>query len=71
MALNFPSNPNTNDYHVESGRIWQWNGTYWARIPDPGSQGPAGPAGGAQGIDGRQGVQGGPCLLYTSDAADE
>jgi len=57
MALNFPASPTLNDYHVASGRRWQWNGTAWQRIPDPGAQGVQG-ADGAQGFQGAQGVDG-------------
>ena len=52
MALNFPSNPSLNDFHTEAGRRWQWNGTAWQRIPDPGAQGTIG----AQGATGAQGA---------------
>ena len=55
MPLNFPNSPSLNDFFVAGGRRWQWNGTAWQRIPDPGAQG----------------VQGSTCLLYTSDAADD
>ena len=66
MALNFPSSPSLNDYYVAAGRRWQWNGSAWQRIPDPGAQGvqgatgstgPAGPTG-AQGATGSTGAQG-------------
>ena len=70
-ALNFPANPSLNDFFVANGRRWQWNGTAWQRIPDPGAQGLQGPQGvqgasgsgspgsqGSQGIQGHQGVQG-------------
>ena len=67
-ALDFPSSPSLNDYYVANGRRWQWNGTAWQRIPDPGAQGVQGPQGlqgaqgaqgaGAQGATGAQGAQG-------------
>ena len=39
MPLNFPNSPSLNDFFVAGGRRWQWNGTAWQRIPDPGAQG--------------------------------
>ena len=45
-ALNFPIVlPGT--FFVANGRRWQWNGSAWQRIPDPG----------AQGVQGAQGVR--------------
>ena len=41
MPLNFPNSPSLNDFFVAGGRRWQWNGTAWQRIPDPGAQGAA------------------------------
>lgn len=29
MALNFPSNPNTNDTYTSGNSTWQWDGTSW------------------------------------------
>ena len=57
MPLNFPNSPSLNDFFVAGGRRWQWNGTAWQRIPDPGAQGAAG-TNGAQGSAGAQGAQG-------------
>ncbi len=64
-ALNFPNSPSLNDFFVANGRRWQWNGSAWQRIPDPGAQGVQGAQGaqgatgsGAQGSQGHQGVQG-------------
>jgi hypothetical protein len=67
-ALDFPSSPALNDYYVANGRRWQWNGTAWQRIPDPGAQGVQGATGaqgaqgatgsGAQGATGAQGAAG-------------
>ena len=48
MALDFPASPSLNEYYVANGRRWQWNGTAWQRIPDPGAQG-------VQGADGNFG----------------
>ena len=31
MALNFPSNKNTGDTHIENGITFTWNGTVWKR----------------------------------------
>ena len=61
-VLNFPLNPTLNEYYVASGRRWQWNGTAWQRIPDPGAQGVQGPTGaqGSQGSQGLTGSQGSP-----------
>ena len=56
-ALNFPNNPSLNDFFVANGRRWQWNGSAWQRIPDPGAQGVQG-ATGPQGAQGRQGATG-------------
>ena len=63
MALNFPNSPSLNDFFVAGGRRWQWNGTAWQRIPDPGAQGVQGATGstgptGAQGAAGAQGSAG-------------
>ena len=59
-AINFPDSPSLNDFHVANGRRWQWNGTAWQRIPDPGAQGVQGAPGadGAQGAAGAQGTAG-------------
>ena len=57
MPLNFPNSPALNDFFVAGGRRWQWNGTAWQRIPDPGAQGVQG-ATGAQGATAAQGAQG-------------
>ena len=61
MPLNFPNSPSLNDFFVAGGRRWQWNGTAWQRIPDPGAQGVQGSTGntgptGAQGATGAQGL---------------
>ena len=56
-ALNFPNSPSLNDFFVANGRRWQWNGSAWQRIPDPGAQGVQG-AQGHQGPQGRQGATG-------------
>ena len=61
MPLNFPNSPSLNDFFVAGGRRWQWNGTAWQRIPDPGAQGVQGSTGntgptGAQGAAGAQGA---------------
>ena len=45
MPLNFPNSPSLNDFFVAGGRRWQWNGTAWQRIPDPGAQGVQGATG--------------------------
>ena len=63
MPLNFPNSPSLNDFFVAGGRRWQWNGTAWQRIPDPGAQGVQGSQGntgptGAQGAQGNNGAQG-------------
>ena len=63
MPLNFPNSPSLNDFFVAGGRRWQWNGTAWQRIPDPGAQGVQGATGntgptGAQGAAGAQGATG-------------
>ena len=60
MPLNFPNSPSLNDFFVAGGRRWQWNGTAWQRIPDPGAQGVQGATGptGAQGTAGSQGATG-------------
>ena len=63
MPLNFPNSQSLNDFFVSGGRRWQWNGTAWQRIPDPGAQGVQGATGaggstGAQGNTGPTGAQG-------------
>ena len=67
MPIEFPGNApgsviNVGDEHsIEGGRTWVWDGTYWARKPDPGPQGATGPSGGPQGHQGFQGFQGTLC----------
>ena len=58
MPLNFPNSPSLNDFFVAGGRRWQWNGTAWQRIPDPGAQGVQGHQGntGPTGAQGHQGA---------------
>ena len=70
MALNFPNSPSLNDFFVAGGRRWQWNGTAWQRIPDPGAQGVQGSTGntgptGAQGAAGSTGIPSGVILLWS------
>ena len=28
-AINFPDDPNQNDYFTYNGRTWQWTGLFW------------------------------------------
>ena len=44
MAINFPDNPSNGDTYSLGGRVWQWNGYAWRRIPDPGAKGQKGQA---------------------------
>ena len=71
MPLNFPNSPSLNDFFVPGGRRWQWNGTAWQRIPDPGAQGVQGATGstGPTGAQGAAGAQGDDANLATSTSA--
>ena len=42
MAINFPDSPSNGDTYSLGGRVWQWNGYAWRRIPDPGAKGQKG-----------------------------
>ena len=44
MAINFPDSPSNGDTYSLGGRVWQWNGYAWRRIPDPGAKGQKGQA---------------------------
>ena len=44
MAINFPDNPSTGQTYSVGGRVWQWTGYAWRRIPDPGAKGQKGQA---------------------------
>lgn len=33
MALNFPQNPEINEFHSVGNTTWQWNGTVWNVVP--------------------------------------
>ena len=59
-ALDFPISPSLNQIYNANGKRWQWNGSSWNRIPDPGTQGIQGVLGiqGTQGVQGPQGIQG-------------
>jgi len=59
-VLDFPISPSLNQIYNANGRRWQWNGTSWIRIADPGTQGIQGVQGtqGIQGVQGTQGIQG-------------
>ena len=59
-ALNFPSSPSLNQLYTANNATWQWNGTAWVRLGDPGAQGAVGSQGaaGAQGATGPTGAQG-------------
>ena len=50
-ALDFPASPSLNQRHTENNASWEWNGSAWIRLADPGVVG-------AQGAQGHQGVQG-------------
>ena len=54
MAIDFPDNPNVGDIYTFGNASWQWDGTAWRRIPDPGEKG----AGGEDGEDGTKGADG-------------
>ena len=52
-ALDFPISPSLNQIYNANGKRWQWNGSSWNRIPDPGTQGIQGITGaGTQGTSG-------------------
>jgi len=62
-ALDFPASPSLNQKHTENNATWQWNGSAWVRLANPGAQGAQGAQGrqgaaGAQGAVGAQGAQG-------------
>jgi len=59
-ALDFPASPSLNQKYTENNASWQWNGSAWVRLADPGAQGYQGVQGavGAQGAQGRQGSAG-------------
>ena len=65
-ALDFPASPSLNQRHTENNASWEWNGSAWIRLADPGVVGAQGAQGhqghqgqvGAQGAQGHQGVQG-------------
>ena len=58
-ALDFPVSPSLNQIYSANGKRWQWNGSSWIRIPDPGTQGTQGIQGiTGTGIQGIQGIQG-------------
>jgi len=56
-ALDFPASPSLNQRYTTNGATWEWNGSAWIRLADPGVVGAQG-AQGAQGHQGHQGVQG-------------
>ena len=56
-ALDFPLSPSINDVYVANGNRWQWNGSSWKRLGQPGPQGTQGIQG-VQGVQGIQGIQG-------------
>ena len=35
-ALDFPSSPSLNQKHTQNNATWEWNGSAWIRISDPG-----------------------------------
>ena len=47
-ALDFPASPSLNQRHTENNASWEWNGSAWIRLADPGVVG----AQGAQGVQG-------------------
>ena len=53
-ALDFPASPSLNQRYTANNASWEWNGSAWVRLADPGADG----AQGAQGAQGRQGAQG-------------
>ena len=59
-ALDFPASPSLNQRHTENNASWEWNGSAWIRLADPGVVGAQGAQGvqGAVGAQGAQGVQG-------------
>ena len=56
-ALDFPASPSLNQRHTENNASWEWNGSAWIRLADPGVVGAQG-AQGAQGVQGAVGAQG-------------
>ena len=62
-ALDFPASPSLNQRYTANNASWEWNGSAWVRLADPGADGTDGAQGaqgrqGAQGAQGHQGVQG-------------
>ena len=53
-ALDFPASPSLNQRYTANNASWEWNGSAWVRLADPGADG----TDGAQGAQGHQGVQG-------------
>ena len=80
MAINFPDNPSTGQTYSVGGRVWQWTGYAWRRIPDPGAKGQKGQAASKgqkgeqndKGQKGQEGNFGGVTFDYTylTDNAD-
>ena len=62
MGINFPANPTIGQTYSYGIATWQWDGTAWRRIPDPGAPGPGGDPGtpGTPGTPGQDGPPGPP-----------
>ncbi len=62
MGINFPANPTIGQTYTYGIATWQWDGTAWRRIPDPGAPGPGGDPGtpGTPGTPGQAGNPGPP-----------
>ena len=62
MGINFPPNPTIGQTYTYGIATWQWDGTAWRRIPDPGAPGPGGDPGtpGTPGTPGQAGTPGPP-----------
>ena len=50
-ALDFPASPSLNQRYTANNASWEWNGSAWVRLSDPGADG-------AQGAQGAQGAAG-------------